>query len=196
MKLRNAVFGALLLGSSLFAGEIKYASEVKSLFASEDGSKTIGRLLPTTEVEVLKESKGKVLLKIKGWSDTGSASVLYAVPGHRILNAAFTRGVEVPSKVLDSKKVGDKEYKYYEVEVYAENKALVKDVKPLYEEAKALYTENCSMCHSLHKTTEFKANQWPSVIKSMLSRTAIPKDKSFLVIQYVQKNAGDVKDVK
>ena len=95
MKLRNVVLGALFFGSALFAGEIKYASEVKSLYADKMGSKTIGRLLPTTEVEVIKSEKDKVLLKIKGWSDTGSASVLYAVPGHRILNAAFTRGVEV-----------------------------------------------------------------------------------------------------
>lgn len=192
MKLVKIYILVAILGISLYAGEIQYAANVKSLYLDKESTKTIGRVLPTTEVEIVKSEGARVLAIIKGWGENTSA--LYAIPGIRILNAAFTKGVEAPYKILESKTIKDKQYHHYAFEVYMDKTDLVNELEPLYEEAKTLYTNNCSMCHALHPTKEFKANQWPSIIKSMLSRTAIPKDKSHLVIQYVQKNASDVEN--
>ena len=43
------------------------------------------------------------------------------------------------------------------------------------------------MCHALHNINEYNANQWPSILKSMLSRTVMDKKDRFLVSQYLQK---------
>lgn len=44
-----------LLSASVFAGQ--YATSVKPLFADSSSKKVIGKLLPTTEVEVLKKKE-------------------------------------------------------------------------------------------------------------------------------------------
>ena len=55
-----------------------------------------------------------------------------------------------------------------------------------------IFEQNCSMCHSLHHTQEFSANQWPSMFKSMAMRTGIDKKDYYLVIEYLQKHAKDM----
>jgi len=59
--------------------------------------------------------------------------------------------------------------------------------------AEQIYNENCGICHVLPEPSHSKANQWPGLLQSMLSRTAIEKNDEWLVIQYLQKHSEDVK---
>jgi trimethylamine-N-oxide reductase cytochrome c-type subunit TorC len=49
------------------------------------------------------------------------------------------------------------------------------------------------MCHSLHEVNHYTANQWPSLFQSMISRTPIENDDVWMITQYLQKHASDMK---
>ncbi len=86
--------------------------------------------------------------------------------------------------------------KWDEVKViaYTIKDNLEKDLKPMLDRAKQTYQESCSICHHLHKESQYNSNQWPSLFKSMLSRTPIDKKDELLIIQYLQKvSKGDIK---
>lgn len=64
----------------------------------------------------------------------------------------------------------------------------------MLDRAKQTYQESCSICHHLHKESQYNPNQWPLLFKSMLSRTPIDKKDEWLIIQYLQKaSKGDIK---
>lgn len=178
-----------LLSASLFAGQ--YATTVKTLYADAVSKKVIGKLLPTAEVEVLKEEGNRVLISISGYQDSGKPAI-YFVAGKRILNAGFDGKAGVEFKKLGSEVVDGKTYEKVSTTVWTDKSNLVGDVAPLYAKAKELFSQNCSMCHGLHPEKEFSANQWPSMFKSMAGRTGIDKNDYQLVIEYLQKNAKDM----
>ena len=156
-----------------YAGNVKYASKVKSLY--KDGSdKVVGRLLPTAQVEVLEQKGDKQV-------------ALYYVSNRRILNAGFSKNADVEFKILESFKESESKQEWVKasVELWSENADLVESVEPLYKEAQELFG-NCSVCHALHPPKEFNANQWPSVVKSMKSRVGYDSNQEYLVSQYLQ----------
>ena len=114
------------------------------------------------------------------------------MPNRRILVAGITKGVDYDYKVIDTIKDGDKVWKKIKTTFLSDEDEFTKDVNSLYQKVDTLYSDNCSLCHALHNKKEFNANQWPSVVNSMLSRTAISKEESYLLIQYLQKNAKDM----
>ncbi len=175
-----------------YAGDVKYASKVKSLY--KDGSdKVVGRLLPTAQVEVLEQKGDKVLLRIEGYAQADKQVALYFVPNRRILNAGFSKNADVEFKITESFKESESKQEWVKasVELWSENADLVESVEPLYKEAQELFG-NCSVCHALHPPKEFNANQWPSVVKSMKSRVGYDSNQEYLVSQYLQKNAKDM----
>lgn len=175
-----------------YAGDVKYASKVKSLY--KDGSdKVVGRLLPTAQVEVLEQKGDKVLLRIEGYAQADKQVALYYVSNRRILNAGFSKNADVEFKITESFKESESKQEWVKasVELWSENADLVESVEPLYKEAQELFG-NCSVCHALHPPKEFNANQWPSVVKSMKSRVGYDSDQEYLVSQYLQKNAKDM----
>ena len=184
-----------LVCGSVFANgaTIKYASKVKSLY-KEGEDKIIGRLLPTAEVEVLKSENKRVLLRIKGYKPKSSQSALYFAPNRRILNAGFSKNADI--KFVNSKTFTEKEthqeWELASVELWSNDEDLVEDVNVLYQEANELFTQNCSICHTLHSAKEFNANQWASVIKSMKTRVGFDTNTEHLVAQYLSKNAKDM----
>lgn len=184
------VFAAsALLSASLFAGQ--YATTVKPLYADSASKKVVGKLLPTAEVEILKEEGNRVLVSISGYQDAGKPAI-YFVAGKRILNAGFVSNSGVEFKKVGSEVVDGKTYDKVSATVWTDKSDLTADVAPLYAKAKDLFSQNCSMCHGLHPATEFSANQWPSMFKSMAGRTGIDKNDYQLVIEYLQKNAKDM----
>lgn len=178
-----------LLSASVFAGQ--YATSVKPLFADSSSKKVIGKLLPTTEVEVLKKEGNRVLVSISGFQD-GNKPAIYFVAGKRILNAGFDGKAGVKLTKVGEQAVDGKVYNKVTAEVWTEDSDFTPDLKALYAKAKDLFSQNCSMCHGLHPEKEFSANQWPSMFKSMAGRTGIDKNDYQLVIEYLQKNAKDM----
>lgn len=180
--------------SSAICGEIKYAGVVKSLYADENSTKVVGRLLPTAQVEVLKEQGSKVLLKVTGYRLEGGEQGLYFVPNRRILNAGFSKNAGLTFSVISKAKDAEsnKEWELASVEVWSENSGLENEPDSLFAKANEAFNSSCSICHALHNQKEFNSNQWPSVVKSMKSRAGFDSDMEYLVSQYLQKNAKDM----
>ena len=168
-----------------------YTTSVSSLY-KEGNTKIIGRLLPTTKVEILEKVGDKNKISFIGYIQDGVENAIYFVPNRRILVAGITKGFDYDYKVLDTIKDNNKIWKKIQVTLLSDEDEFTKDIDSLYKKADSMYLDNCSLCHILHNKKEFNANQWPSVVNSMLSRTAISKEESYLLIQYLQKNAKDM----
>ncbi|PSM52189.1 molybdopterin-containing oxidoreductase II, DMSO/TMAO/BSO reductase family, monoheme c-type cytochrome [Campylobacter blaseri] len=174
---------SLLCSSYLFGGDIVYSDVVKSLYETPKGEKVVGRLLPTAPVEILNKEGDFLQVKIKGYVQNGKEQALYFTKGKRILNAAFRKNSNVRREMIKD----DKEWAEVSVITYVKNENFHKDLESMMQRANELFTANCSTCHQLHGINEYNANQWPSVFKSMVDRTAIDKKDRFLVTQFLQK---------
>lgn len=186
-----ALIIALAFTNALLAQNPTYSTKVKQLYLPEQ-AKAVGRLLPTAEVKTLGEIDGKIEVEISGWIEDGAPSAVYFVPNRRILVAGINKSTKFDFTVLDSIEDGGKKWLQIKAKFLSEKDGFSEDLEAMYKSAEEMYQTNCAICHKLHEKTEFSANQWPSMINSMLSRTAISKDESYLLIQYLQKNAKDM----
>ncbi|MCV3382891.1 cytochrome C [Campylobacter sp. IFREMER_LSEM_CL292] len=184
----------LALVSFVCAKNEFFTSEVNSLYLSKNDTKAVGRLLPTNPFEVLKTDGNKVLIKITGYVNPASPSVLYYNDSQRIIVAAFSKNTKLDFKTYTKSKNG--KWDKATIEVWTDKKDFAKSNKEMFIKAKELYMNNCGICHSVHKESEFSANGWPATFRSMVNRTGIDKKDHWLVIQYLQKNAKDFKEVK
>ncbi len=168
-----------------------YSSKVKSLYLPEQ-PKAVGRLLPTAEVKMLGDLGDKVEIEISGWIEDGVPSAIYFAPNRRILVAGIDKKTQY--KFDDGKSVEDGGKKWIQIKAkfLTDKDGFSENLDSLYKSAEEMFNTNCAICHKLHDKKEFNANQWPSMINSMLSRTAISKEESYLLIQYLQKNAKDM----
>ena len=189
-----SVAKALLVVAFVFTNALlaeTYSAKVKQLYLPEQ-PKAVGRLLPTAEVKMLGDSGDKVEIEISGWIEDGVPSAVYFAPNRRILVAGINKSTQY--KFDDGKSVEDGGKKWIQIKAkfLTEKDGFSDDVDSMYKSAEEMFNTNCSICHKLHDKKEFNANQWPSMINSMLSRTAISKEESYLLIQYLQKNAKDM----
>lgn len=151
-------------------------------------------MLPTNPFEVLKEDKDKVLIKINGYVNPKSPSVIYFNDYQRIIVAAFSKN----TKLKFNQRISGKNGKWDKIslEIWADKKEFAKDDKQMLNRANELFANNCGICHALHPQKEFTANAWPAVFRSMADRTGIDKKDRWLVIEYLQKNSKDFKKGK
>lgn len=186
------VLVALVFGANpLLAQNPTYSTKVKSLYLPSQ-EKAIGRLLPTAEVKIIAEQGDKVEIEISGWIEDGVPSAVYFVPNRRILVAGINKSTKFDFTTLDSIQDGGKKWLQIKAKFLSDKDGFSEDLEAMWKSAEEMYLANCAICHKLHEKTEFNANQWPSMINSMLSRTAISKEESYLLIQYLQKNAKDM----
>lgn len=178
------------LMAACFAAD--YTTSVSSLY-NEGSEKVVGRLLPTVEVEILEKIGNKSKVSFVGYIQDGVENAIYFVPNRRILVAGITKNTEFDYEVVDTIEDNGVVWKKIKATFMSDEDEFTKDVDSLYKKANTMYVDNCSICHALHDKREFSANQWPSVVNSMLSRTAISKEDSYILIQYLQKNAKDMK---
>lgn len=184
------LFVCLTLSANVLFAQ-SYITKVQSLYLATQ-NKPIGRILPSVEVKTLGEVDGKVEIEVSGWIEDGVPSAIYFAPNRRILVAGINKTTQYDFKSLDSTEDGGKKWLLIKAKFLTEKTEFSNDVNAMYKGAEEMYSMNCSICHKLHDKKEFSANQWPSIINSMLSRTAISKDESYLLIQYLQKNAKDM----
>lgn len=184
------VLSLALIATSLFAAsKTAYIAEVKPVFLDATSSKAVGKLLPTSQVEILSEEGDRVKIRVSGYYNESAPNVIYFSPTARIFTLAFAKTAKFDAKL--SKRDNGK-YTGITTTVYTTKGGFEPSVKPLFDKANKLFSENCGICHALHPSTQYPANQWPSLLKSMISRTAIDKKDEWLVIQYLQKHSKDV----
>ncbi|MBS9782807.1 MAG: cytochrome C [Arcobacter sp.] len=179
---------------AIHSSEIMYSSLVKDLFTTSDTSSSKGRLLPTSKVKILNKTKGLVKIQIEGYRKANIPYAIYFVKGNRILLAGLRKDAKFKFKILETSEDEDGvKWEKVSFEAFTKDKNLTKDLDFLYAKAKSIYYENCSMCHSANRIDQFSPNQWPSIIKSMITRTSMTKEEKYLVTQYLQKHARDIK---
>ncbi|MCD8213155.1 MAG: cytochrome C [Campylobacter sp.] len=185
------IIPTLLIACSLLgASEFMYSDKVKSVYADATGGTQIGRLLPTNGVKILAKEGGRVKIEVEGYQNPAVPNVIYFSDSQRVFTVAFAKTAKIDVKVV--KKGKDGKWDRVKTVVYTEDGDFVDDVKPMLARAAETYKNSCGVCHGLHETTHYKANQWPNLLKSMLSRTAIEKKDEWLVIEYLQKHSSDV----
>jgi trimethylamine-N-oxide reductase cytochrome c-type subunit TorC len=191
---KSIIFGVSLLSISLYGSEIMYSSSVKNLFETSDSTTRKGRLLPTSEVKILEKKGNRVKIEMEGYMKSGVSTAIYFVKGKRILVAGLSKSGNFDiKKISSSKDENAVEWEKVVLTAYTKNSNLTKDLDSLYSKAQELFKNNCSICHPAHPVNEFTANQWPSMFKAMVNRTAIQKQERYLVTQYLQKHAKDMK---
>ncbi|MFV0482438.1 MAG: hypothetical protein ACK5LP_10735 [Campylobacteraceae bacterium] len=186
------VFFALLCCLAMFAtAQTKFISETVNAYSKADLAKSDGKLLPTTQVEVLEVKGNKAKVKLSGWMQDGVGSMLYYAKGERIIMAAFAKKSTLDTKVLKTEKdsEGKTDWNAADVVMWIDNKNMVDSIEPLFAKAKSLLEEQCGLCHTYHPTEEFYANQWPATIKGMKDRTSLTTEEMWLVTEYAQKHA-------
>ncbi|WP_223810153.1 cytochrome C [Campylobacter sp. LR286c] len=178
----------------LFAKNIAYSPEVLSLYLNKDDKKATGRLLPTNAFNILQSDKDKYLIEVEGFVNPKTPFVLYFNDSQRVMVAAFSKNTKLDFK----NKIDGKNGKWDKasIEVWVDKKDFEKNNKDMFVRAKTLYSENCGICHSAHKESEFGANAWPATFRSMADRTGIDKKDRWLVIEYLQKHSKDIKGTK
>lgn len=190
-------FILLVLGCALaFGAEVKYAKSVKPLYLNASSTKVVGKLLPTSKVTILGKKDGKLRVKIEGFMLKGLDKAVYYAVGKRILVAGIANnsGFKFSKTTSFTDKDTGKTWYKASFEAYVDSKDLGDSVKTMFAEADKKYKETCSMCHSLHSTKEFTANQWPSMVKAMSSRAGLDKNTRYFMVEYLQKHAKDMEE--
>lgn len=189
--MKKLILASLLVSSTLSAS-ILYPTDVKPVYLTPDSKDIAGKLLPTNGIDVIEESGDKVKFSLRGFVNPAASNVIYYSNGERIIALSFAKTKTPKYEIIKKGETG----KWDEVKViaYTTKDNLEKDLKPMLDRAKQTYQESCSICHHLHKESQYNPNQWPSLFKSMLSRTPIDKKDEWLIIQYLQKaSKGDIK---
>ncbi|WP_170018961.1 cytochrome C [Campylobacter sp. RM16190] len=188
--MKKVLLSVTLACSLLAAGDV-YTDVVKPIFADESSTKSIGRLLPTNAVKISEESGDRVKIVIRGYKNPAIDNVIYYSDSQRVIAAAFAKTAKIEYKTLEKGKNG--KWDKVEAVAYTTKGEFVNEVSSMFARADQLYKDNCGICHGAHATDHYTANQWPGLVKSMLSRTAIDKKDEWLITQYLQKHSSDVK---
>lgn len=53
------------------------------------------------------------------------------------------------------------------------------------QRGRGLYVERCSGCHSLHRPSEYRADQWPLILKDMAPKAKIDAAHSDSILRYL-----------
>lgn len=153
-----------------------------------------GKLLATTKIQVLKRIGDKLQGRLSGWQMKGDPSVIYALKGQRIINALLGKNAVKAAKV--SKGIVDAEtgQTWYPIELtfWTTDKNLNIGLSDLWAYSSNLFSNTCSVCHSLPKQDDYLANQWIGNLNAMRRYTSLTDDQYRLLLAYLQNHSKDV----
>ncbi|OEF30215.1 NapC/NirT family cytochrome c [Vibrio rumoiensis] len=148
---------------------------------------------PTTALTVEKADGLKRSVTLSGYQMKGAEQILYLDNGKRAILANLT---DKGQKALN---VGEYEKDHYGNEW--RSATLKGDIEspvltsrdPIWKYAKDLDNVYCSTCHAKIPTSHFTVNAWPSVVKTMGSRTDISDANLEILTKFFQYHAKDMK---
>jgi hypothetical protein len=176
--------------ASLAAGsdQTLYALQRAPLYADSVHGRRIGVVMPGAAVKAAGAAGAERQVTFDGWSQRGNAGTVVSAPGVRIVVAELD--ADAPTHAIGSTHdpYGNT-WTHVVVSGAVRANALTADRDVVWSNAKALYSKRCSACHALHKPTEFTANQWPTILKTMTKNAALQPEQAALVTQYLQAHA-------
>ena len=167
-----------------------YTRQISPVYASTGHGTVIGSVTPGTPLQTTGEVEhGYQPFTLGAWSQQGDDTTLFEAQGQRIVLAklaAKATGLKTLSTATDA--YGNV---WHDVTLsgYVKRSDLTPNQNMVWEKAIALYNARCSACHALHQPSEFTANQWPKILKTMTHNAALTPDDAALVTQYIQTHA-------
>ncbi len=185
------LFALLLAPAAHAANETFYLATQAPLLEAPGGA-VIATVSPGTPLHALATKGDLVQVEITGWAPEGGEKYLFTEMGQRIRLAKITPAGKAVRKVVATKE------DYYEttwqdvhLTGWVAKSATTDDIASVWAQARTLFHQRCTRCHALHRPTEFKANQWPSILKIMTVRAGLSAADKALVTQYLQMHAKD-----
>ncbi len=168
-----------------------YAARATPIYADASGRHAVGSLTPGTPVSVAGGASSRVrAFALRGWSEDGAETAVNVEMGVRRIYATLASTQNVHRKVLQQTK-DDYDNVWYEVALsgFVASADLTPDQSTVWARAQHLYSQRCSNCHALHAPTEFTANGWPTILKTMAKNAALTPSQAELVTQYLQAHS-------
>lgn len=179
-------------GVAAIAGETLFTSTLSNLSSSGKDGAILATISPGTALNVLKTSGDRLKVEITGWSPEGGEKYLFTEIGQRIRLANLT-DLGQKSRTVAGQKEDYYENIWQEVRLsgWIAKRDTTSKITDVWKSARSLFHNRCTRCHALHRPTEFKANQWPSILKIMTVRAGLSLPEKALVTQYLQTYAKD-----
>lgn len=183
----------LYAGSALAAepDQQRYAKTLLSLRDLSDGT-VIAEVWPGTELRILSHKGDNIEVEITGWSPAGGEQYLFKEMGERIRQAKMTK------QAVPKRHVIAEQEDYYEsiwqnvtIRGWVKQADTSDDIHAIWKQASELFYQRCTRCHAVHRSTEFTANQWPSILKIMTVRAGLSASNKALVTRFLQIHAKD-----
>ena len=167
----------------------EFANGLIPMYANAQGGDVLGMVDPGTSLQA-NGSGARSAVTLDGWSPDGAESIVYAAVGQRVvlatMNAPALTNRSVLSKTTDAY---GKAWSDVQFSGWVDSTHLVPSVDTVWQSAQQLYATRCSACHSLHKPTEFTANQWPGILQVMVKNAALEPTQAALITRYLQAHA-------
>jgi hypothetical protein len=166
-----------------------FAAGATPIYAGVADRQAVGSLTPGTPLEAAEPANGGYQpFTLVAWSQEGDAETIVAAQGQRIVLATVTAKAHIKTISTATDDYGNV-WNQVELTAFAPAKRLTPNQDAVWARAHALYSKRCSACHALHATTEFTANQWPAIVKTMSKNAALQPAEAALITQYVQTHA-------
>lgn len=181
-------------GAAHAAETTLYTKESTPIFGTKKG-KILGQLPPGTAVKVLSKGKGKVEVKIVGWTEEYRELEIFKDKELRIEVASLVRTNEKNLKTLGTEN-GRFEVVWTKVELsgFVDARKLISDLDKVWKPARDIHQERCTECHDFMPASELTAQQWSGTLRIMTHRAALTPEESVLIKQYLQSGARERKD--
>jgi trimethylamine-N-oxide reductase cytochrome c-type subunit TorC len=174
-----------------------YTLATKPLFldraaASPDGTPD-GKILPASEVKVVKRDGDWLQVRIEGWQQQDAERVMNALMGKRIVTAALTE--DAVAKVEQIETVTDKEtdlvWHRGALTAWISKDALTESRDKLWDYGSQMYSSSCSICHTLQPPGHYLANQWLGTLNAMKRFITLDDEQYRFLQKYLQFHAQD-----
>jgi len=174
------------------ADQTLYLAQQAQLRSAATDGDVIANVSPGTRVTVIGQVNGQLKVEIDGWSPEGGEKYLFTEMGQRILLAKITdQGLSARDVVGQQEDYYESVWKDVRLTGWVAEQDTTGDIATVWQSASKLFHQRCTRCHALHRPTEFKANQWPSILKIMTVRAGLSDNNKALVTQYLQTHAKD-----
>lgn len=197
---KNPAFDSLVseAHNTLVASNKKYYNITpQAIYSDESLSTEIGSIDVSTEVNVLESNDKGNKIELTAWrKNKGFGRVLYVDFGLNIKDATLGKQYSRDEKVVQvlESKVDDLtglEWQKVKTTAWIKPDSLVSSVEPIWDIARASYSQSCSVCHKQPNIASHDANQWIGLFSGMVGFTNIDDDTAKLVLKYLQMHSSD-----
>lgn len=155
-----------------------------------------GKLLGSTQVQVLQRDGDKVRLALQGWQMTDAPSIIYQSKGHRILLAVLADDAVAAIRrgTVETDAETGQQWVPVQLDAWSTPEDLNTDRQALWAYSRATFQKACAACHVLPQQTHFTANQWVGTMKAMKRFTSFSDDQYRLILAYLQNHSKDLNE--